>query len=71
MKHFINKILFRFGYVHLETSDDEFIKILERVRAELHSRYGVELCKEMHASCMDCRARYLIGLINEQIDILE
>ena len=71
MRHLINKILFRFGYVQLNTSDNEFIGLLERARSEIHSRFGVEACKELHASCPDCRARYLVGLINEQIDMLK
>jgi hypothetical protein len=71
MQHFFDKLLHRFGYVHLEENDDAFIQKLEEVRAELHSRMGVEMCPEIHASCIDCRTRYLIGLINEWIDLLK
>ena len=67
----IDKLLHKFGYVHLETSESEFIELLERVRAELHSLIGVEMCTELHADCFDCKMRYLIGLINSLIDTQE
>ena len=51
--------------------DQEFIKLLEQVRKELHKRMGTKMCKELHADCLDCKTRYLIGLINSWIDILE
>lgn len=50
--------------------DQEFIKLLEQVRKELHKRMGKKMCKELHADCFDCKTRYLIGLINSWIDIL-
>ena len=52
-------------------SDQEFIILLEQVRKGLHKRMGTKMCKELHADCFDCKTRYLIGLINSWIDILQ
>lgn len=51
-------------------SDQEFIILLEQVRKGLHKRMGTKMCPELHADCLDCKTRYLIGLINSWIDIL-
>lgn len=52
-------------------TDKNFIELLETVRKELHKRMGKEMCKELHSDCIDCKTRYLIGLINGWVDILE
>jgi hypothetical protein len=52
-------------------TDKKFIILLEQVNKELHKRMGIKMCKELHADCIDCKTRYLIGLINSWIDILK
>ena len=54
-----------------EKKDLKFQKLLKQVRIELHKRMGTKMCKELHADCCDCKTRFLIGLINYWIDLLE
>lgn len=51
--------------------DKDFIKLLKQFRKEIHQRIGKEMCKELHADCSDCRLRWMIGLVNSEIDTLE
>jgi len=44
-------------------TDKNLIKLLKQVRVELHKRMGTKICRELNADCMDCKTRYLIGLI--------
>lgn len=50
--------------------DKTFVALLKKVRSGLRRRMGTEMCKELHASCRDCKTRFLIGLINDWIDLL-
>jgi hypothetical protein len=43
---------------------------MKQVRVELHKRMGREMCTELHADCIDCKTRFLVGLINSWIDVL-
>lgn len=52
-------------------NDLKFQKMLKTVRVEFHRRMGREMCKELHADCCDCKTRFLIGLVNFWIDLLE
>jgi len=49
--------------------DLEYIKLIKNFKKELHRRYGKKLCKELHASCKDCKIRILIAELNEEIDL--
>ena len=49
--------------------DLEYIKLLKKLKNELHRRYSKEICEELHNDCHDCRIRIMIGEINSQIDL--
>lgn len=51
--------------------DKKFQSTLKLIRVELHKRMGKKMCSELHADCCDCKTRYLIGLINSWVDLLE
>ena len=67
----LRKELLNILIIFLQMTDKNFIELLETVRKELHKRMGKEMCKELHSDCIDCKTRYIIGLINGWVDILE
>lgn len=49
-------------------TDKDYIQLLEKLRRELHRRYGKKVCSELDLSCVSCQVNVVIGAINNLVD---
>ena len=52
-------------------TDKKLQQLMSTVRTEIHRRIGKKMCSELDADCYDCRARFMVGIMNSWINVLE